>query len=124
MKRVPIAEFKAHLSRYVEEASREDIVITKHGKAVARVVAETEPSGSIWDFYGASRGRVYVNPDDDLLSTGREWDAAKPGKKSFWDFYGALPDIRVDPDDDLLSTGMRWDAESPAGGTASSGQNF
>lgn len=77
MKRVPIAEFKAHCSQYIEEASNEDIVITKHGKPVARVVAE-----------------------------------APLKKRSFWDFYGALPDIVVDPSDDLLSTGVRWDAES------------
>lgn len=43
MTRVPIAEFKANCSRYVEEASEEDIVITKHGKAVARLIAERAP---------------------------------------------------------------------------------
>ena len=32
MKRVPIAEFKANCSRYVEEASQEDIVITNPRK--------------------------------------------------------------------------------------------
>ena len=76
MKRVPIAEFKAHCSQYIEEAGQEDIVITKHGKPVARVVAE------------------------------------KPTKaRTFWDFYGVIPDLSVDPNDELLSTGIRWDAE-------------
>jgi len=75
MKRVPIAEFKARFSQYVEEASQEDIVITKHGRPVARLVAECEQP-----------------------------------KREFWDYYGALPDIRVDPDDDLLSSGVQWDA--------------
>lgn len=73
MKRVPIAEFKAHLSRYVEEASQEDIVITKHGKAVARVVAETEPKQDIWEFYESLEGKYQVLGD--VLSTGRKWDA-------------------------------------------------
>lgn len=76
MKRVPIAEFKAHCSQYIEEASNEDIVITKHGKPVARVVAEkSESEKTFWDYYGVLRGRVYVDPDDDLLSTGIKWDA-------------------------------------------------
>ena len=75
MKRVPIAEFKARFSQYVEEASQEDIVITKHGRPVARLVAESEQP-----------------------------------KRGFWDYYGALPDLRTDPGDDLLSSGVRWDA--------------
>lgn len=74
MKRVPIAEFKAHFSRYVEEASQEDIVITRHGKAVARVVAEsTQPEQDIWEFYNSLKGKYLPPPDD--LSTGRAWDA-------------------------------------------------
>ena len=32
MKKVPLAEFKAHCSRYVEEVADEEILITKHGK--------------------------------------------------------------------------------------------
>lgn len=73
MKRVPIAEFKANCSRYVEEASQEDIVITKHGKAVARLVAEAEPKQDIWEFYRSLKGKYPPPPDD--LSTGRIWDA-------------------------------------------------
>ncbi len=74
MKRVPIAQFKANCSRYVEEASQEDIVITKHGKAVARLVAEV-PRTRPWDYVGVLTGRVYVDPADDLLSTDERWDA-------------------------------------------------
>jgi prevent-host-death family protein len=73
MKRVPIAEFKANCSRYVEEASQEDIVITRHGKAVARVIAETERKQDIWEFYESLEGKYPPPPDD--LSTGRVWDA-------------------------------------------------
>lgn len=73
MKRVPIAEFKANCSRYVEEASQEDIVITKHGKPVARVVAETAAKQDIWEFYESLEGKYQVLGD--VLSTGRKWDA-------------------------------------------------
>lgn len=75
MKRVPIAEFKAHCSQYIDELGEDELVITRHGKAVARVVAEPEERKSLWDFYGALKGKIYVDPDDDLLSTGRRWDA-------------------------------------------------
>lgn len=74
MKRVPIAEFKANCSRYVEEACQEDIVITKHGKDVARLVAEVSRK-TPWEYVGVLKGRVYVDPDDDLLSTNERWDA-------------------------------------------------
>ena len=74
MKRVPIAEFKAHCSQYIEEAGQEDIVITKHGKPVARVVAErVSPRQDIWEFYESLKGKYPPPPDD--LSTGRIWDA-------------------------------------------------
>ena len=74
MKHVPIAQFKAHCSQYIEELGPEEIVITKHGKPVAKVSSVAERR-SPWDFYGILEGKVYVDPNDDLLSTGRRWDA-------------------------------------------------
>jgi prevent-host-death family protein len=74
MKRVPLAEFKAHCSMYVHEAANEDIVITRHGRPVARVVSEPKERDP-WQFLGTMRGKLYIDPSDDLLSTGREWDA-------------------------------------------------
>lgn len=77
MKRVPIAEFKAHCSQYIDELAQGEIVITKHGKPVARVVAEPEeptvPKRDIWEFYESLKGRYKVTADD--LSTGIRWDA-------------------------------------------------
>ena len=35
---VPIRELKARLSRYIDDAQREPIVVTSHGKPVARLV--------------------------------------------------------------------------------------
>jgi prevent-host-death family protein len=74
MKKVPLAEFKAHCSRYVEEVADEEIVITKYGKPVAKLV-QVEERPDLWAFLGALRGKVYVDPDGDLLSTGVQWNA-------------------------------------------------
>ncbi|MEO8541399.1 MAG: type II toxin-antitoxin system Phd/YefM family antitoxin [bacterium] len=74
MKTVPIAEFKAHCSQYIEELGHEEIVITKHGKPVARVTAEPgTPKQGIWEFYESLKGKYQVTGD--VLSTGRTWDA-------------------------------------------------
>lgn len=39
MNRVPLSEFKAHCSPYITELGDEELVITKYGKAVARLNA-------------------------------------------------------------------------------------
>jgi prevent-host-death family protein len=75
MKRVPLAEFEAHCSKYIEELGREEIVITQDGEPVARVMPEVKKDPDPWRFLGVLEGRVYVDPHDDLLSTGRKWDA-------------------------------------------------
>jgi prevent-host-death family protein len=55
------------------EETGEEIIVTKHGRAVARVVPleEPEPSKSL-------RGSVTFARDDDLLSTDEDWDADRP----------------------------------------------
>ena len=74
MKRVPIAEFKAHCSHYIEDLDEEGILITKHGKPVARVVAdEPSPLRDVWEFYESLKGKCQITGD--VFSTGREWDA-------------------------------------------------
>jgi len=75
MKRVPLAEFEAHCSKFIEELGQEEIVITQDGEPVARVAPEAKKGRDPWKFLGALEGQVYVDPDDDLLSTGRKWDA-------------------------------------------------
>jgi len=74
VKRVPVAEFKAHCSQYIDSVSEEEIVITRHGKPVARLVAERDEKDP-WSLLGILRGEIMVDPDDDLLSTGVRWDA-------------------------------------------------
>ena len=74
MKRVPIAEFKAHCSQYIDEVAGEDIVITKHGKPVARVVAVSpSPRDSIWELYDSLEGKYEVLGE--VVTTGRTWNA-------------------------------------------------
>lgn len=84
MKRVPLAEFKAHCSRYVDEVAGEEIVITKYGKAVARLSFEEDrPKRDLWDLRGALKGKLIVNPNDDFFSTGIKWEAESPERVGF-----------------------------------------
>jgi prevent-host-death family protein len=74
MKKVPIAEFKAHCSQFIDEIGEEqEIVITRHGKPVARLTP-VSPERSPWHLYGILRG-ILPDPDNPPLSTGVKWDA-------------------------------------------------
>ena len=42
MKEVPLSEIKDDLSRFLREAEKQEIVITRHGKPVARLVRAEE----------------------------------------------------------------------------------
>lgn len=56
MKRVQIAEAKAHFSALVERVEAgEEIVIARRGKAVARLVPEPRSSRSAADVFRAAR---------------------------------------------------------------------
>jgi prevent-host-death family protein len=70
MKTIAAAKFKEQCLKLLEEVGREGIVITKHGKPVARLVPINEPHSSM---IGKFKGKVRVNGD--LLSTGAVWDA-------------------------------------------------
>jgi prevent-host-death family protein len=75
MKRVPIAEFKAHCSSYVERVAQEEIVITKHGRPVARLVAENPADErTVWEIYESLKAKNYKVLGD-IFSTGEKWDA-------------------------------------------------
>lgn len=68
---IAASQFKAQCLAMLDEvaATGEEIVITKRGRAVARVVAATEPAGL--------RGSVAFNVSDDELiePLDVEWDA-------------------------------------------------
>ena len=70
MKTIPAARFKAQCLALLDKVDPEGIVITKHGKPVARLVpVETESASLIGKF----KGRIRIRGKS--LSTGLRWDA-------------------------------------------------
>ena len=70
MKTMGAAKFKAQCLGLLDNLSPEGIVITKHGKPVARVLPYPQrPEAMI----GALRDKITVHGD--ILSTGESWDA-------------------------------------------------
>ena len=68
------SDFKATCLALLDEVAEThaEFVVTKYGRPVARLVP-VEPAESI-------RGSVtFVDPDDDLLSVGEEWEAMGDG---------------------------------------------
>ena len=66
--------FKARCLKLMDEiaASGEEIVITKHGRPISRLVPYRVPATTL---FGLHRGRVAYG-DDDLLTADEGWDAA------------------------------------------------
>jgi len=65
-------EFKAKCLKLLDDLDREGLVITKHGKAVARVLPMHPPDAD--DLYGCMRDDIEIYGD--ILSTGVEWEAS------------------------------------------------
>jgi prevent-host-death family protein len=83
MKEIAASEFKAKCLSILDDVDPEGIIITKRGKPVAKLLpAKPRTSGHL---IGILKGRVRVDPDDDLFSTGIRWQAedglidGKPG---------------------------------------------
>lgn len=70
MKRVAAAKFKEQCLAILDQLGPEGIVITKHGRPVARLLPAERASA---DLIGSLRGRIRVRGD--VLSTGVKWDA-------------------------------------------------
>jgi antitoxin (DNA-binding transcriptional repressor) of toxin-antitoxin stability system len=70
MKTIAAAQFKAQCLSLLDHLDPDGLVVTKHGKAVARVIPMTRASA---DLIGALRGRIKVTGD--VTSTGVRWDA-------------------------------------------------
>jgi prevent-host-death family protein len=70
MKKVAAAKFKEQCLSILDHLQPEGIVITKHGKPVARLLPAERASA---DLIGALRGRIRVNGD--IQSTGVKWKA-------------------------------------------------
>ena len=70
MKQIAAAKFKEQCLAILDQVDPEGIVITKHGKPVAKLLPiRSEPGALI----GALRGKIKVAGD--LFSTGVKWDA-------------------------------------------------
>ena len=61
-------------------ATGETVVITKHGKPVAQLVAAPRAEKPPKSGYGCMRGTIlWSAPDEELVSTGQVWEADRCG---------------------------------------------
>jgi prevent-host-death family protein len=73
-KTMPAAEFKAKCLRILDELEPGGIVITKRGRAVARVLPAVQAENQ--KLIGSMKGKIKIKGD--LFSTGVQWNA-QPG---------------------------------------------
>jgi len=69
MTRIGAARFKEQCLALLDHLEPEGLIITKHGRPVARVVPYDDNPASL---IGALKGRMKVNGD--VMSTGVRWD--------------------------------------------------
>ena len=70
MKKIGAAKFKEQCLSILENVDRDGIVITKHGKPVAKLIpVDIQSSGLI----GRMKDKIKVKGD--ILSTGLKWNA-------------------------------------------------
>ena len=70
MKTVPAARFKAQCLSLLDRVGPDGIVITKHGKPVAKLIPIGVDSAAL---IGSLKGKLAIKGD--ILSTGLRWDA-------------------------------------------------
>lgn len=70
MKTVPASKFKAQCLALLDRVTPEGIIITKHGRPVAKLVPVGGESAAL---IGSLKGKIRVKGD--LFSTGLRWDA-------------------------------------------------
>lgn len=69
-KRIGAAKFKEQCLALLDDLGPDGLVITKHGRPVAKVVPiRTEPA----DLIGSMKGKLVITGD--IMSTGTRWDA-------------------------------------------------
>ncbi len=74
MKTIGAAKFKEQCLALLDQLDSEGLVVTKHGKPVARVIPYSENDG---DLIGSLRHKIEIRGD--IFTTGVRWDAdAKP----------------------------------------------
>lgn len=70
MKQIGAAKFKEQCLSILDHLDPEGVVITKHGKPVAKLIPVER---SFKDLIGSLRGQVKIKGD--IMSTGEKWDA-------------------------------------------------
>jgi prevent-host-death family protein len=70
MKTIAAARFKAQCLAILDEVDPDGVVITKHGKPVARLVPVAAGSATL---IGSLKGKLRIKGN--ILSTGARWDA-------------------------------------------------
>jgi prevent-host-death family protein len=70
MKSVPAAEFKEQCLTLLDQVDPDGIIITKHGKPVAKLVPIHTDSAKL---IGSLKGKIKI--EGNILSTGVKWDA-------------------------------------------------
>lgn len=70
MKKLGAAKFKEQCLSLLDTVGPEGILITKHGKAVAKLVPVVEESTQL---IGSLKGKIKIKRD--ILSTGLKWHA-------------------------------------------------
>lgn len=70
MKKINAAKFKEQCLAILDEVGPEGVLITKHGKPVAKLLPASQENA---DLIGSMKGRLRFSGD--LLSTGIRWDA-------------------------------------------------
>jgi prevent-host-death family protein len=72
MKQIAAAKFKAQCLSLLDRVDPDGIVITKHGKPVARLIPFDADSGRL---IGSLKGKLTIKGG--ILSTGVRWDAER-----------------------------------------------
>ena len=70
MEKVNASKFKQECLAILDNLSPEGVLITKHGKPVARVLPATSDCATL---IGSSKGKLKIKGD--IMSTGRRWNA-------------------------------------------------
>jgi len=70
MKKMGAAKFKEQCLSILDSVGPEGVIITKHGRPVAKLIPVEVEAGS---FIGALKGRLAIKGD--ILSTGCAWNA-------------------------------------------------
>ena len=73
MQKIGAAKFKEQCLAILDDLSPEGVIITKHGKPVARLIPVGREGAEL---IGSLRGKIEVHGD--IESTGAEWDVAEP----------------------------------------------